>query len=338
MKSLKIYFIIILFFLTTGQVLSNADSLIFKNGNIVVGEIKGMERGVLEIDADYGDENFKIKWLNVKEIYTQTQFLIRLNKNIHRGRLATLPNGKIEVISQDSTLITCSMEEIVYLTQIEEGFANRFSADIEVGFNLTRDQNLRQFSSRSSIGYKADRWLADASYNQLRSTQDEADDISRIDGEANLRYLLLRTWYGIMSYSVLSNNEQNLDLRNNIQVGVGKFLYSTNKSYWSVKIGYNHNNEQFTNESSSRNSSEAYFGTIINLYDVGDLELWAEYIGYSGLSDFKRYRSDTNIDVKYDLPLDFFIRTGFSINYDNQPAFGATNTSYILRTGIGWEW
>lgn len=124
----------------------------------------------------------------------------------------------------------------------------------------------------------------------------------------------------------------------NSQIGIGRFLLSTNKSYWGIKLGANNNNEKFSNELEARNSWEGYIGTTLNLYDIGDLELRVEYIGYSGLEDFSRYRSDINLDAKYDLPLDFFIRTGFTLNYDSQPAFEGAQTSYIIRTGIGWEW
>jgi hypothetical protein len=61
-------------------------------------------------------------------------------------------------------------------------------------------------------------------------------------------------------------------------------------------------------------------------------------MGYKGFTDNGRYRADTNLDVKYDLPFDLFIRLGFSLNYDNEPAVNASETDYVLRTGIGWEW
>jgi len=35
------------------------DSLVFKNGNILVGEIKSMDKGVLIFKTDYSDKDFK---------------------------------------------------------------------------------------------------------------------------------------------------------------------------------------------------------------------------------------------------------------------------------------
>ena len=43
-------------------------------------------------------------------------------------------------------------------------------------------------------------------------------------------------------------------------------------------------------------------------------------------------------DFKYELPLDFFIKVGLSLNYDNRPADGASEIDYVFQTGFGWEW
>ena len=48
--------------------------------------------------------------------------------------------------------------------------------------------------------------------------------------------------------------------------------------------------------------------------------------------------SDFTLDTKYDLPYDFYIKIGFTINYDNKPAQGASETYYVFQTGFGWEW
>ncbi len=50
------------------------DSLVFKNGNYITGEIKSMTRGVLQVETDYSDSDFKIEWKNVAFIYTEQNF------------------------------------------------------------------------------------------------------------------------------------------------------------------------------------------------------------------------------------------------------------------------
>ena len=56
------------------NVAAQTDSLIFINGNYIVGEIKDMDRGIITIETDYSDADFKIEWSGIKEIYTETYF------------------------------------------------------------------------------------------------------------------------------------------------------------------------------------------------------------------------------------------------------------------------
>ena len=52
-------------FLTLSNLFAQTDTLIFKNGNMVVGEIKSMSRGVIQIETDYSDSDFMIEWEKV---------------------------------------------------------------------------------------------------------------------------------------------------------------------------------------------------------------------------------------------------------------------------------
>ncbi len=327
-----------LLFISHQRAFAQRDSLVFYSGTSLVGEIKKMDQGVLEIDVPFGDENFRIKWLDIYEIHAESKFVIGIKNEVFTGRLASQPNGSIRVFQVDSTVVESSFEEIVYLSPFKQGFADRFSAAVEVGFNITKAQDLRQFSLRTSMGYKTDKWSSDLAYNVIRSSQDGVDPVKRSDGLLNYRRILTKNWYLIGSISSLANTEQLIDLRANTQLGVGRYILSSNRAYWGVKVGVNNNLERFTNETESRNTWEGYLGTELNLYDTGDLELALVIAAYPGLSETGRFRTDINFDTKYELPLDFFIRLGLSLNYDNQPAQDASETDYILRTGIGWEW
>ena len=83
---------------------------------------------------------------------------------------------------------------------------------------------------------------------------------------------------------------------------------------------------------------EGFFGTELNLYDIGDLSLVTKVIAYPSFTESGRWRTDFNFDAKYDLPLDFYIKAGLTLNYDNRPVEGASETDYVFQTGFGWEW
>lgn len=333
-------FLFLVLFLGSHQLLfAQPDSLVLKNEDIIVGELKTLERGVLTIETDYSDSDFKIEWDGIDKIYTTTSFLITLSDGRrYNGTLRTEDDNKILIQEITGDQYTSNFKDIVFLKSVDQNFWSRIYASIDLGFSLTKANNLRQTSLRSTAGYLAERWSADGSYNFIYSTQDSVPATRRTDARVTYRKFLPKDWYLPVDLSFLSNTEQKLDLRTNVKIGVGKYVIHTNNAYWGFGGGASNVNEVFSSEDPSRNSWEAYFGTELNLYDIGDWSLLTKISVFPGITQSGRWRADLNFDTKYDLPFDFYIRIGFTMNYDNQPVEGASSTDYIFQTSLGWEW
>jgi hypothetical protein len=322
------------------QAVAQADSVVFRNGNYVVGEIKSMTRNVLKIETDYSDEDFAVEWDGIREIYSKTHFLITLsNGNRYNGTIRSNTSGGIDIITDDGEVVPVQQSEIVFLDDVDFGFWSQVYASIDIGYDLTRSKNLRSFSMNSNVGYIARRWQLDATFNRFTSRQDEVEDIQRSDGGLTFKYFLPRDWYPTASTSWLSNTEQQLTLRTTAKLGFGKYVVHTNQLYWGLSVGANYNNEDYTPpELEDRSSWEGYAGTELNLFNVGDLNLQSSLVAYPSFTESKRFRTDFTFNISYDLPWDFYVKAGFTLNYDNQPAEGSSKTDYVLKTGFGWSW
>lgn len=319
---------------------AQTDSLIFKNGDYIVGEVKSLERNSLKVETDYSDDDFTIEWDGIKEIYTRTHFLITLTSGSrYNGTINSNESGNITIATDEGEVIEVNPDHIVFLDDLDQGFWSQLYASIDVGYDLAKSKNLRSFSMRSNVGYIARRWQLDGSFNSMTSSQDEVDDIRRTDGKIAYKYFLPKDWYPTASVDFLSNTEQQLDLRTTAKLGFGKYVIHTNRLYWGFSVGANYNNEEYTlAEQEDRKSWEGFGGTELNLFNMGDLSLMTTFVAYPSFTESGRWRSDLHFDVKYDLPLDFYIKAGFDMNYDNQPAEGSPNFDYVLHTGVGWEW
>jgi hypothetical protein len=316
------------------------DSLILINGDVIVGEVKAMERGVATVGTDYSDSDFKIEWEGIKEIYTETSFLITLTDGRRfNGRLRSTPLDRVNLFPNGSDQpITLDYYEVVYLQSVDETFASRLSANIDLGISITRAQNLRQFNLAANIGYLAERWSLDGYYSLVTSSQDSISSIRRGDGGISFRYFLPKDWYLATSFNFYSSTEQRLNLRTTLKLGVGNLIIHTNQTYWGVGAGINLNQEDFSSDDADRQSMEGYFGSELNIYDLGDFSILSNLTAFPSFTESGRWRVDFNLDTKYDLPLDFYIRLGFNLNFDNQPVAGAGRTDYTFQTGLGWEW
>jgi hypothetical protein len=317
---------------------SYPDSLIFTNGNIMVGEIKEMTKGVLTVKTAYSDKDFRIDWKHVSEVYSNTYFLITLHDG---GRY----NGKLESVSSQALLIITNTETIqtyldavVFLKPVNANFWSRLSATVDVGFNLAKSNNLRQLNTAASFTYWADRWLAGLQTSSLFSRQTDVEPTKRTSGSLNFNYFLPKDWYIPVAVDFLSNSEQQLDIRINGKVGYGKYVIHTNRAYWGFSGGIAYNNEKFYNEDHHQNSIEGYLGSELNLFDTGDLNLLTKINAYPSFTDWGRWRMDFSIDTKYDLPLEFYIKFSNTINFDSRPTEGASKSDYVFTLGFGWEW
>lgn len=335
---MRIFQTIILLIICTLHTLAQHDKLIMKNGDKLVGEVKELLTGVLTMETDYSDKDFTIEWGKVGEIYTKNTFVISHSDGRRiNGTITTDPDDSSRVmIFEPGGIVSVRRMDIVALKQLENTFLGRLDASIDVGFNIAKVNSLRQFSSRSYLGYTGRFWGSDASVDVVNSLQDSVRT-KRLDASISGRLLFQRSWFFYVSAKFLQNDEQKLRLRSTTNGGVGKFFINTNKIYFGAQAGLAWNNEQFTNDTPTRNSLEAAIGLQINLFDIEDFSLLTSGTLYPSITEKGRIRLDFKIDLKYDLPLDFYIKFGYTHNYDNKPIEGASIHDYVLNATFGWE-
>ena len=333
---------VVLLFLTS-YVLACAfaqnDSLVLTNGNMLVGEIKSLQKGVLTVETDYSDSDFKIEWDKVEKINTEQTFIITLtNGDRLTGPLKTNPDNSSEVmITWEEGIRSVALLDVVVMKAFEGDFWGRLSASLDVGFTLTKANNLRQFTARSNLGYLGRNWGAEASYDAVQSNQDSVSATRRTDATIGGRIMFNRSWFVMLSASFLQNDEQKLKLRTTTQTGVGYYFVNSNRVYLAGAAGLAWNKEQFTDDQPLRNSIEGFAGVELNLFDIEDFSLLTNLSVFPGITERGRWRTDFKIDLKYDLPLDFYIKVGYTLNFDNQPAINAAKNDYVLQTTVGWE-
>jgi len=334
----------LIIFLSLFEVAYAQDTLLLPDDTFLYGEIKGLSKGVLKIETSFSENDFEVEWLKIKKINTSSRFLIGLSENVRvTGTLRTTEAGTIIIRTDETGDRVSSLEEIVFLTGLDNSFWSRMNASVDFGINFTKANNLRQLNTRSNIGYRADRWNLAGKFDALRSTQDEADDIERQDYGATFQYFPKRKWYIYANLNWFSNTEQAIRLRFSAKLGAGRSIIENNRATWGVLIGLQPLNEEFSDGiTPSNESTEFFLGTQWNLFDTGDLSFQGSVFAYPSLTEQddltgkNRFRTDVTFDIKYDLPLDFYLRTGITLNYDNQAVTGS-NTDYVWNFGFGWE-
>ncbi|MFV0566412.1 MAG: DUF481 domain-containing protein [Flavobacteriaceae bacterium] len=319
---------------------AQTDTLMLKNKDKIIGEIKHMKKGVLTIETDYSDSDFKISWLEVLSMSSSQLYFITLTKGQRlQSHIKAKPESPNAIfLSNGSEWISIPIKDVVEFKAVESNILSRITTSVSLGYNFTKSNNLSQFILNGKLSYTGFKWESNANYDAIVSTQDQTNRSERTDAGLGFRYFMQRDWFLDVTASFLSNNQLDLDLRSNVRGGAGKFLLHNNKLYLGIGAGLAWNNEKYiTVPEDNRTSAESYGGLEFNMFDMGDLDVYTRILFYPSLTESGRVRSDIDFDLKYDLPLDLFIKLGFTYNYDNKPAAGFNKSDYVFNTTFGWE-
>lgn len=333
-------FIVVCFgFLFSICAFSQNDTLVLTNGDRIIGEFKKMDRGVLTIKTPYSSSDLKVKWKKVKTIKSSERFLI----TAANGERYKIKGLEVNNDYEDSLVLNdanpfISFDNIVFIKPVKDSFVSRLNASISFGYNFSKASNLSQLTLASTLGYTSDYYSIGTTFNSIRSSQDKVEEVQRTSAEMAFNYFLKRDYFLVFQSEYLSNSEQKLKLRMTNKLGFGKYFIHNNRLYLAGALGAAWNNEEYEEiVDESRNSAEVYAALEVNLFDINDLSLASGITAYPSLTEKNRIRTDFKIDLKYDLPLDLFVKLGFNYNYDNKPVEGASYDDYIIRTTVGWE-
>lgn len=339
MKKNKYLLLLLLFSVTTLSFAQSIDTLYLKNGDRLIGEIKEMNKGVLTIETDYSDSDFKVEYKEIDHLECGQAFLISLSdgRTLKATKLYTDPEKESLHIVTETQKLLVNVNDIVYIRPVKKGFMSRLDASISVGFNYTKASELKQLTVRSTLGYTADYWSLSGAYNSVRSNQSNTDEIHRTDANVVFKYFFKKNKYLLYSAEYLANSEQEIDIRLTNKLGVGNYFVHNNRMYFALGAGAAWNKEDYFNNENNRNSAELFGAAELNIFDFEDFSLLSSLYVYPSLSESKRIRTDFKIDLKYDLPLDIFIKLGLTYNYDSKPVENTSKDDYVLQTTLGWD-
>jgi len=314
------------------------DTIRLKNNNVLFGEIKSLTTGVLTMETSYSDKDFKIEFNKVVEISVHRKCIINLtDSRRYYGNIKSETPGKFTIYTDNEDPKEYNMNELIGLIEVDDNFWKRLKFGLDLGYNFTKANNNAQFTISSNFNYVGERWLTKGYINALNSSQDSVQNVKRTDATLEAIRLLQKKWYILSDVSFLSNTEQALKGRISPSLGLGRFVKNTNKLYLGVTAGATYNIETYEDATLDKTSSEAFLGSSFNMFDFNDFDLKTGVKFYVSLSERGRVRTDYDITLKYDLPWDFYIKTEFTLNYDNQPAISGNELDYIFTSGFGYK-
>ena len=340
---MKQYFYLRLFFISTvllifGTVNAQKDTIITMDNELLLGTLNSIDHKKINFDTKFADEEIIVKMDEVKLLSTTNDLEYFDSKGklwIGKLRFGTDDSTHFYIITSDTT-VTFSKKKLFEIEKHSDKFKDHLEISADIGFNFAEKSKTSNLSLQTKAAYEAKRWNAAMELNIFATTIDTVGT-----GKGNfgvtLSYMLPRNWLIFATRDRSTNDAQQLKLRTNYLVGIGKYLYRSGKTDLLIDSGLSSNKEKFTVSETVYRSVEYYASLNYDTEFLKDLNFQTAYTIMPSLTESKRYRNYFVVNLKYKLTKHLKTKLGYTFNYDTNPPVNSTKDDYQLLFTLGWE-
>jgi len=333
----------IIFAATSPAWAARNDVVYLKNGDRVTCSVKKLDRGSLRVTTDHMGTVF-IDWTQVGGIQASKTYEVELeNGTVFYGSFAPGgEEGKLVVASGEKTE-ELPINEIVWVTEIKQGFIKKLNGSIEFGFNYQKSNNDLNYSISAATGYRTIKNEIDLTFSSILSNRNDSPRAFRNVLEGTYTYYLPRRWHVVGFAKAEQNDELGLDLRTNLGGGAGRWILQTNRSRFGFVGGLTTNREQYIGDPSRQTSVEAFANLGYDFFRHGDLgtDVALALTLYPSLTEDGRYRAELTMKYRQEIVTDLFVSLSGWYSFDNKapvtPDTTVKQDDYGLVTSLGWE-
>jgi len=348
--------VLLLVAIPSSAVAQKTDSVLVRNGDLMVGEMKTLQRGQLEFKTDAMSTVY-VKWPRIVNVTTQKVFEIELvDGSVYFGSMTAGTQDSV-VIESDSLTITVPTQSVVSLERIKPSFWDALDGNLNLGINFTQQNSKADFNlsgevhyahegepNTSEKGLRLNRFSSGYAYTKLDynatySRQDSTDDIQRFNSTLSHLRQLRDRWFWQVAVSGEQNSQLSLDYRATVTAGVGRFIKQSNKLDLAVWAGPSVSREQFTGEAPD-NSIPLVLAGDFEYFTWGALDTnISSQLGVMPiLNNWGRWRINFTLNVNREVLTNFYVTIGVTDAFDSDPTAADANTNdFSLTTSFGWK-
>ena len=331
----NIGFGILVWLATSTVALAQTDTVTLTSGETITGQIKTVENGVLTIATAYSSADFQIKWDQVASLSSARPFVIETvdGRRVPGSLTADVANKALQVGG-----VSVALAEISAIEPPVGSFWTRFESSIDVGYSMTRANDARQLTAGAKVLYTHDRVVDTIVGNVFSNSQSNAPDTQRWNLGNDFRYMVGDRWYANSAQDLLGSDEQSLDLRTTIGGGAGRYLFRSASQYLTASGGVAWTREDYTDSQiPTQDSGEAYVGTEFMTEELKLFNLVTRFNFYPSLTIDDRYRINYTLDIDFNLPGNWYVRTSLFENYDSSPPADLSKNDWGWSNAVGFK-
>ena len=331
-KNCLLYFLLIALASLWGLPASAApktDTVTFKNGDKLTGEVKSLKRGQLNLDT-VATGTIGIEWDKISSVVSNQSIQVETsNGTRYFGNLASPEEGFGIVVVTGAGPKTLDMARVITMLPIEDRGIHALDVDLSVGYNFAKAGGIESGTMGVNMAYRSLIRIESLKFNTTISDSDTQDASTRTSLGLKHTRLWNNRWFTNGTLSLDQNDELGLDLRTSLGAGGGRYLVQTNTMLLSLDGGLQVSRENLTANDDYTDSLEATFTVNWDWFLFQDPELdWSTTLQViPSLTESGRIRGELATALAWEIIGD--LKWGLSLyaTYDNQPQSATGSTS-----------
>lgn len=311
------------------------DTIVHINGNILTGELKNLNYGVVTWKMD-GMGTISLEEPKIETIISKKQFEIKMfTGKFYYASFEKSEKPRSVYLKTQNQSVLVKIDDIVEIYPIKRSFWDRTSGNFSLGLNYTKGSNVATLAFSGNMDYRKK-----ISYFSLRwDTNDtyQGDSLSATKTDISFAWQrsLKNGWYGDIGLAFSQNSELGTKSRIGLNLtGIKDLVYNEwNRLY--AGAGLNLAQEKGYDNALVNNDLAGIFELQWKVYKLTSPKIWVDsgitFLPY--FTDAGRNRLIFNLNPKVSLlSNNFKVGLNFYYNYDSKPtSIEGANNDYGLN-------
>jgi len=315
------------------------DVVVLKNGTRVVGEIRSMSKGRLELKTD-DMGTIQLEWGKVVQITAPEFFEVEdMEGGLYFGSLRPgRAEGALDVVSDwgENSLL---LRRVARIQLVKSRFWDRFRGSIDLGASYTSATELLQLEGDGDLRYRKPKFEASAKANAVLTHQPGVEDTRRSSLSVGYARIFPNRHRAFTLGTLEQNRELGFDLRSSVLGGWGYMLARDTRNELVGGVGLSLNREKpVEGESTTNVEAAAGFNWANFAYDFPNTDIQVTVFSYIGLNQWGRFRLESSVSLRREIFRDFYAGVKGYESYDSQPATeNAQKNDWGLSLTLGYS-
>lgn len=322
---------------TTAAGDEKVDVVVLSNASRIVGEVRSMKRGRLELKTD-DMGTVQIEWENIASVTAPGLFEVEdMGGRLRFGALRPSTDGRrLEIVNSDGVQVL-PLPEVARLHLVKSTFWDRISGSLDLGASYESASELLQLDVDGDARFRRPKFEVAAEASAVFTRQPDSDDTRRSTLSLAYNRLFSNSHRILAQGAFEQNRELGYDRRASLKGGWARHLARSTRSELLGGAGLAVNREvPIEGEATTNVEALVSFSYANFAYDFPNTDIQVDVVAYLGLNQWGRGRVEANVRLSREVFKDFYVGVRGYESYDSQPATeGAEKNDWGLTLTLG---